>query len=103
MDDNRDVFAEYLWRAKPTAIDLLEPDNPLLDAMAQMPFSRCVRVHSIIGTGVTTLRGEPSDGVVPVSSARQPGACSERLVSARHEMVNKVDASLEELQRILRE
>ena len=71
--------------------------------MAQMPFSRCVQVHSIIGTGVTTLRGESSDGVVPVSSAHQPGACSERFVSARHEQVNKVDESLEELQRILRE
>ncbi len=103
MDDNHDVFREYLWKKQPTTIDLLEPDNPLLDAMAQMPFSRCVRLHSIVGTAVTTLRGESSDGVVPVSSARQPGACSERFVSARHEEVNKVDQSLEELQRILRE
>ena len=103
MDSNRHIFFEYLWRAKPTAIDMIEPDNPLLDALAQMPFSRCVRVHSIIGTAVTTLRGEPSDGVVPVSSARQPGACSERFVSAWHEQVNKADESLAELRRILRE
>ena len=25
MDCNRDIFFEYLWRAKPTAIDLLNP------------------------------------------------------------------------------
>lgn len=103
MDCNRDIFYEYLWREKPTAIDLLEPDNPLLAALAQMPFGRCVRLHSIIGTGFTTLRGESSDGVVPESSAHQPGACSERFVAARHEQVNKVDGSVEELQRILRE
>jgi hypothetical protein len=103
MDDNRDVFFEYLWRAKPTTIDLLEPDNPLLDAMAQMPFGRCSRFHSIIGTAVTNLRGESSDGVVPVSSAHQPGACSERFVSARHEDMNKVDETLVELLRILRD
>jgi hypothetical protein len=103
MDGNRDVFREYLWKKKPTAIDLLEPDNPLLEAMAQMPFGRCVRYHSIMGTWVTTLRGGPSDGVVPVSSSRLGGACSERFVSARHENVNKVDESVNELQRILRQ
>jgi len=103
MDDNRDVFREFLWKEKPTAIDLLEPDNPLLDAMAHMPFSRCVRLHSIICSVIITLSGEPSDGVVPVSSARLPGVCSERHVSARHTMVNKADESVEEMQRILRE
>ena len=103
MDGNRDVFREYLWEKKPTTIDLLEPDNPLLDAMARMPMSPCVRCHSIIGTRVTALGSEPSDGVVPVSSARLAGACSERFVAARHQMVGKVDESLEELQRILRE
>ncbi len=103
MDCNRDVFREYLWKKKPTAIDLLEPENPLLEAMSQMPFGRCIPYHSIIGAWITTLRGGPSDGVVPVSSARLAGACSERFVSARHENVNKVDESVDELQRILRQ
>jgi len=102
MDNNRNVFFEYLWRTRPTTIDLLEPDNPLLGAMAQMPVSRCVRLHSIIGTAGMTLSGEASDGVVPVSSASQPGTCSEQFVSARHQSTNKVDESVVELQRILR-
>jgi len=101
MDDNRDVFREFLWKKKLTTIDLLEPDNPLLKAMARMPMSRCVRWHSIIGTRVTLPGVDPSDGVVPVFSARLTGAASERFVSARHEMVNKVDESIAELRRIL--
>jgi len=103
MDANRDIFTDYLLKGQPTAIDLLEPENPLLEAMAEMPFGRCVCAHSIIGDRLITLRGEGSDGVVPVSSARLAGACSERYVSARHERTNKVDESIEELERILRE
>jgi pimeloyl-ACP methyl ester carboxylesterase len=102
MDANRDIFREYLWEKKPTAIDMLEPDNPLLDAMARMPISRCVCWHSIIGERIPSLDGDWTDGVVPVPSARLAGACSERYVSARHSKVNKIDESLDELQRILR-
>jgi hypothetical protein len=103
MDDNRDIFREFLQTKKPTAIDLLEPDNPLLKAMARMPISRCVRWHSIIGARFTALDGEAADGIIRESSARLPGAASELLVSARHARVNKVDASVDELARILRE
>ncbi len=65
--------------------------------------SGSVRWHSIIGTQVTTIVGEASDGIVPVSSARLAGACSERFVSARQGMVNKIDESVDELTRIHRE
>ncbi len=103
MEQNRDVFYEYLWRSPPTSINLLEPDNPLLQAMAQMPFRRGVRLHCIIGTGGTGLLGEPSDGIVPVSSAQLPGVCSELLVPARHTDLHHDAATMAELQRILRE
>jgi len=103
MAANPDVFREFLLEKRPTAIDMLEPDNPLLDALARMPIGRCVHWHSIIGDPLITLDGERSDGVVPVSSARLPGACSELFVCARHAQVNKVDESVDELARILRE
>ncbi len=103
MENNRDIFAPYLWRSRPTSIDLLEPSNPLLEAMGQMPYGRCVRVHSIIGTSAKSLNGEISDGVVPVSSARLAGSCSELAVPIRHEDLNKKDPSVAELRRILRE
>jgi pimeloyl-ACP methyl ester carboxylesterase len=103
MDANHDVFRESLLEQKPTAIQMLEPDNPLLNALNRMPMGRCVRFHSIIGDPLVTLKGEPSDGVVPVSSARLAGACSEKFVAARHAQVNKVDDAVDELARILRE
>ena len=103
MDNNRDVFAEYLWNSWPTSIDLLEPSNPLLQAFARMPYSRCVQLHTIIGTGGRTLGGESGDGLVSVSSARQVGVCSELLVPVRHEKLHRDTATVSDLMRILRE
>lgn len=103
MRQNSDVFFEYLQKSPPTSIDLLEPDNPLLDALAKMPYGRCVRRHTLIGTGGGRLGGEPSDGVVPVSSARQPEVCSEFFVPARHTRLHHDPTSLAEVMRILYE
>jgi pimeloyl-ACP methyl ester carboxylesterase len=103
MDNNRDVFDEYLWDSWPTSIDLLEPSNPLLQALAYIPFKCGVRRHTIIGTGGMALSGEPGDGVVPVSSARQAGACSELFVPVRHEKLHRNATTVNELLRILRE
>ncbi len=103
MDQNRDIFYEFLWESPPTSIDLLEPENPLLRALAQMPVRRGVQFHSIIGTGGRLLIGEPGDGVVSVSSARYPGACSELFVPARHTVLHKDPATVAELGRIMRE
>jgi pimeloyl-ACP methyl ester carboxylesterase len=103
MDNNRDIFAEYLWDSWPTSIDILEPSNPLLQALACMPFSRRVRLHTIIGTGGTAVGGEPGDGVVPVSSARQAGVCSELLVPVRHGKLHRNATTASDLMRILRE
>jgi len=103
MDQNRDVFYGYLQKGPPTSIDLLEPSNPLLQAIAQMPFRRGLQRHSIIGTGGMPLDGEPSDGVVAVSSARQVAVCSELFVPARHMQLHRDPVTLAELGRILRE
>jgi hypothetical protein len=102
MGCNRDIFREFLWEKRPTAIDLLEPDNPLLTAMSRMPISRRVCYHSIIGECLLTLEGEPTDGVVPKSSARLAGSASEIYVTARHSNVNKVDDAVDEVARIMR-
>jgi pimeloyl-ACP methyl ester carboxylesterase len=103
MDDNRDVFAEYLWDSWPTTIDLLEPSNPLLKALERMPVSPCVRLHSIVGTGGIAACSEPGDGVVPVSSARRAGVCSELFVPVRHEKLHHNSTTVSELMRILRQ
>jgi pimeloyl-ACP methyl ester carboxylesterase len=103
MDENSDIFYEYLQRSPPTSVDLLEPTNPLLEALSRMQYSRSVRLHSIIGTGGSMLAREPGDGVVPVSSAHQTGACSEIFVPVRHEKLHHDAETFAELNRILRE
>ena len=45
---------------------------------------------------------QPSGQIGMAAMSHQPGACSERFVSARHESINKVEDSVAELLRILR-
>ncbi len=103
MDSNRDVFQDYLWNSRPTTVGLLEPSNPMLQAMAKMPIGCGIRTHSIIGNDWKALTSESSDGVVPVSSARYLAARSELIVPARHEEVHRHPDTIDELLRILRE
>jgi pimeloyl-ACP methyl ester carboxylesterase len=103
MEENSDIFYEYLQKSAPTSVDLLEPANPMLDALEQMPYRPCVRRHSIIGNGGGLLGGEPSDGVVPVPSARQRCVCSELYVRARHTQIHHEPETIAELGRILTE
>ncbi len=102
MDNNREVFKEYLWDSRPTAVDLLEPSNPMLLALAEMPLDCRVQNHSIVGTSRRTFTGELSDGVVPVSSARQAGVCSEVFIPTRHDKLHRDPACVAELMRIMR-
>ncbi|MBI2824467.1 MAG: alpha/beta fold hydrolase [Planctomycetia bacterium] len=102
MDANRDVFYSYLWNSRPTSVDLLEPDSPILAALRQMPLSPKVQLHSIIGTGGPPSK-EPGDGVVPVTSARHPGVTSELFVPVRHSELRQAPEVVAEMMRILRE
>ncbi|HEX4143617.1 MAG TPA: hypothetical protein VHY91_08795 [Pirellulales bacterium] len=100
IDQNRDVFKPSLQHHQPTSIDLLDPDSPFLQALAQMPIRCTTHLHSIVGTGGICLT-QPGDGVVPVSSARHCGD-SELMVPAKHEMLHRDPVSIAEVARILR-
>jgi len=101
MEENPDVFRPIVARRRPTTIDMLDPDSPLLEALLEMPMNPRVRTNSIIGTGGVELL-EPGDGVVPVVSARQCGVESEILVPAKHEKLHRDPLTAAELLRILR-
>jgi pimeloyl-ACP methyl ester carboxylesterase len=102
--DNPDTFAPEVTTRPPRSIEMLRPDNPLLIAIYQLPVSRNVTLHSIIGTGGWTLHeSQPSDGVVSVASAQHPGTASQLLVDAVHERLHHQPESINELLRILRE
>jgi pimeloyl-ACP methyl ester carboxylesterase len=99
---NPGVFGREFQRRIPTSVDLLEPDNPLLSAMARLNFAADVRIHSVVGMRAGRL-GAPSDGVVPVTSARHPGASSETFINARHQQLTRDFGTLAEISRILAE
>jgi len=103
MDNNRDIFAEYLWDRWPTSIDLLEPSSPLLHAISTLPIGPRVRRHTIIGTFTRDFHGELSDGVVALSSARQSGARSELLIPVHHSKLHQHALSSRHLVGIFRE
>ncbi len=100
--DNPDLFRPELQLRFPTSIDLLEPESPLLAATREMPYSPMVSLHSVVGYGQYTWKGVPSDGIVPVPSARLFGVQSERDVEAKHETLHRDPATITELARILR-
>ena len=102
MNANRDIFKPAITQSRPTTLNFLEPDNPFLNALGQMPFNPTVHLHSIIGTGKLSPFGEPGDGVVDVASARLPGVESELYVPAVHEKLHRDPDSIAEMARILR-
>jgi pimeloyl-ACP methyl ester carboxylesterase len=100
--ENPLVFGGRTMNRRPTSIDLLEPESPLLAALLQMPIAPHVRTHSIIGTGGVTPVEGPSDGVVTVASARLAGVESELFVPARHSELQSDDLAIAEIARIMR-
>lgn len=100
--DNPGVFAPQFERRFPTSIDLLEPDDPTLQAIRTLPVSPRVRMHSIIGTGRTMVLEGPGDGVVSVESATLAGVSSQRFVDATHTRTQYHPEAIAELQAILR-
>ena len=101
--DNPDVFSREYSNRIPTSIDILEPKSPLLFAVNSLPLDPKIQMHSIIGRGRWMLGSGDSDGVVPVTSARQEGAISEMLVHEKHTDLTKNALVIAELLSILRE
>lgn len=99
--DNPGVFRPELEERIPTSIDLLEPNSLLLKAISRVPASSRVRMHSVIGSRCCTLLEGRSDGVVPVSSAKESRAITERIVKATHTQVNKHPDAIREVIAIL--
>lgn len=98
---NPGVFSDEVRRRIPTSIDLLEPKSRLLQAIAGLPVSCRVRMHSVIGNHCRTLLRGRTDGVVPVASARESRAISERIVDATHSKTKSHPESIQEVVSIL--
>ncbi len=98
---NPGVFSEEIRRRIPTSIDLLEPQSKLLNAIASLPVRCGVQMHSVIGNRCCTIFNGKSDGVVPVKSARDSRAVSERYIKTIHTRLTKNPETVQELLAIL--
>ena len=94
-------------------MDLLAPNAPALEVLADRPRPPGVHYHSVIGVAPKCsavverwLAGdsnEPGDGVVPAASAHLDGVDSELIVPADHFHVHQHPLAVREVRRILLE
>lgn len=101
MANNPGLFNDRLRNGIPTSVDLLEPNNWLLNTISVLPESQKVRKDSIIGTGRPTLIEGPGDGVVPVSSARIRDSASETYIRARHTEIQRDPQTMARIRQLL--
>ena len=73
----------------PNSVDLLDPENPFLLTLDELPVSPRVPFHSLIGDRgrggfIDRTKPQSSDGIVPYWSSHMPGAQSERIIPSGH-------------------
>jgi len=86
----------------PTSIDNMNPGNPFIKTLGQMPLAPGVRAHSIIAVDGDGPLEHASDGVVRYSSAHIDGVESEKIVHSGHSAQGNPE-TIEEIRRILLE
>jgi pimeloyl-ACP methyl ester carboxylesterase len=94
-DDVRSAFV-----APANSIRFLRARSPLLEAILQLPMSRSIAYHSIIGDRGRGNSPKSSDGVVPYWSSHLDGAASEKIVPSGHG-ANEHSEGIAEIRRIL--
>lgn len=99
--DNPGILQPTAPKRPPTSIDLLEPSSTVLQGIRCLQYKPCLTINSIIGTGRTMVPNVPADGVVPVSSARDPYANSEVSVDATHSAILRDPRAICEVKRLL--
>jgi pimeloyl-ACP methyl ester carboxylesterase len=101
LRDNPGAFHND-FRHYPRSIDLLEPGNPFLQTTLRLPYRQGIAVHSICGVADRPCSPGPTDGVVPLSSARLYNVQSEKIVGSKHTDLTRDKNSIAEVARILR-
>jgi len=100
---NKDAFAlssAYSLSRAPTSMDQMNPRNPFLRTLADLPIAPGVTANSIVAVQGTGPVEEGSDGVVPYTSAHLEGVESEVVIRSSHTVQDQPGA-VEEVRRIL--
>jgi pimeloyl-ACP methyl ester carboxylesterase len=82
----------------PSSMDLMRRHSRFQESAYRLPNAEWVTTHDIIGTGGFAGR---SDHVVPVYSARSPGAADEYFVPVKHEELHTDERTVERVRQIL--
>ncbi len=101
VKDNPDTFTPLFSNMIPTSINLLAPNNAVLEAVASLDVNPEVQLHSVIGVSYPLPDGTDGDGVVPLESAQIIPVASEIMVSATHTMVHRHRDAIENVRQIL--
>jgi pimeloyl-ACP methyl ester carboxylesterase len=100
---NKDAFtlsSAYSLRRLPTSMDQMNPSNPFLRTLAEIPIAPGVTANSIIAVQGTGPIEEGGDGVVEYRSAHVDGVESEVVIRSGHSVQDQ-PAAVEEVRRIL--
>jgi len=85
-----------------SSLQFLRANSPLLRSIYNLPRDERIAVHSILGDRGRNDAPQGGDGVVPFWSAHFPGAASEKIVPAGHD-VHDHPEGIREVGRILRQ
>lgn len=85
----------------PNSVKSLSPQSPVLRRLSELPLSRDIRFHTIIGDRGLKDAVEHSDGIVPYASSHLEGVDSELVVPADH-AAHRHPLAVQEIRRILR-
>ena len=103
IEQNPGVFSDEIQKRIPTSVDLMNPDNRLLQAMQRIPIAPWVQSYAIAGTGGSSLsRMGPSDGVITLHSATTPLARQTFYVNAVHTDILRNPRTIDIVAEILR-
>jgi len=83
-----------------TSIDLMNPNNPIVQTLASIPVPKNIPAHSIIAVEGDGPKEEGDDGVVAYKSAHIDEAVSELVVNWSHSCQGQPEV-IEEVKRIL--
>lgn len=89
-----------LLSAPPNSLRFLQANSPLITSIQNLPLSRKIPYHSIIGDRGRGDSPRSSDGVVPYWSSHLASAASEKIVPSGHG-ANENPEAIQEIRRIL--
>ena len=102
LERNSDVFCPRLRDCAATMLDQLEPNQPTLLAMNRARRAPWITTNSIMGEGGWFGLGGPTDGIVNLASAKNPGDQSEKIIRGIHTHLHRNPETFVEVFRILK-